>query len=130
VEAEYIRRHYRKLLEREAPNTRDGCAFLDEEGGCRIYTHRPYVCRTQGLPLRWIEESADGRVVEFRDICPLNDNDKGEPIEALPEDECWSIGPVEERLAELQGAVYGGKMTRIALGDLFQARDPRGTIQD
>ena len=39
------------------------------------------VCRTQGLPLRFIEETDDG-LAEFRDICPLNDDPK-HPIEEL-----------------------------------------------
>jgi hypothetical protein len=73
------------------------------------------------LPLRWIEERNDGSAVEMRDICPLNES--GEPIENLPEEDCWSIGPVEGRLARLQAAASGGKMTRIALRDLFVKGD-------
>ena len=93
------------------------CAFLDNEGACRIYEDRPYVCRTQGLPLRWIDEISDFEFVELRDICPLND--EGTPIEELDESECWTIGPIEERLAKLQLMFGEGVMTRISLRSLF-----------
>jgi Fe-S-cluster containining protein len=87
---------------------------LDDEKRCRIYAHRPYVCRTQGLPLRWIEDEGE-EIYEARDICPLNA--EGPPLEELPAEECWSIGPFEERLAREQkdGA-------RVALRSLFDAR--------
>ena len=58
VEAENIRRHQGELLRAETPHAAGACAFLGETGACRIYEHRPYVCRTQGLPLRWIAEGA------------------------------------------------------------------------
>ena len=107
IEAEEIRRHHPEVLA-SAPHPPGACAFLSAEGACRIYAHRPYVCRTQGLPLRWTDED-----VEYRDICPLND-DPSRPIEALAPEECWTLGPVEARLAALQpdGA-------RIALRALF-----------
>jgi Fe-S-cluster containining protein len=69
-------------------------------GECRVYAHRPYVCRTQGLPLRVLlegegegeqNESGDESVPkEHRDICPLN-ADKLD-VKALPADQCWTIG--------------------------------------
>jgi uncharacterized protein len=120
VEAENIRRWHADLLAQGAPHATGACAFLDESGACRIYEHRPYVCRTQGLPLRWIDESAR-EPVERRDICPLND--AGPPITALPEDACWTIGPYEERLGALQRA-SGGGMRRVRLRDLFARSSP------
>ena len=76
------------------------CAFLHPQTrDCQIYEVRPYVCRTQGLPLRILEESDDGWD-EYRDICPLND-DPDHPIEMLTADDCWEIGPVEESLWRL-----------------------------
>ena len=115
VEAESIRRSYGELLVRGTPHREGACAFLDT-GACRIYAHRPYVCRTQGLPLRWIEER-DGDPKELRDICPLNE--AGDPVETLPADACWTIGPFEERLRRLQLAA-GGRLTRVRLRDLFE----------
>ena len=121
VEAERIRRAHAALLERGAPHAPGACAFLGPEAECRIYPDRPYVCRTQGLPLRWLEEEReDGAIVERRDICPLNLD--GPPLEALPDDACWLLGPVEDRLAALQHGLDGGAGTRVALRSLFRRR--------
>lgn len=116
VEAESIRRSHGDLLAHGTPHREGACAFLDDTGACRIYAHRPYVCRTQGLPLRWIEER-DGGPKELRDICPLNE--AGDPVETLPTDACWTIGPFEERLRHLQLAA-DGRLTRVRLRDLFE----------
>ena len=115
VEAERIRRAHPDLLAAAAPGPEGACAFLDGEGRCRIYVDRPYVCRTQGLPLRWLDEAA-GEPVELRDICPLNE--AGEPIERLPAAACWTLGPIEERLGRLQVAAGPGAR-RTRLRDLF-----------
>jgi uncharacterized protein len=120
VEAENIRRHHPDLLEHGTPHAAGACAFLAQDGSCRIYEHRPYVCRTQGLPLRWIDEDADGQMVEMRNICPLNE--PGPAIEDLPSQECWTLGPFEEFLAKLQAAVDGGQGKRDRLRDLFTRR--------
>lgn len=119
LEAENIRRRYATLLEQGKPHSHGACAFLNQNGGCRIYAHRPYVCRTQGLPLRWMEEAADGNVVELRDICPSND--RGKAIEDLSAEECWTIGPIEGKLAGLQAALDGGDLQRVSLRSLFSS---------
>jgi Fe-S-cluster containining protein len=116
LEAENIREHYPSLLEHGTPHEPGECAFLSKDGACRIYAHRPYVCRTQGLPFRWIDEKDDGEFVEMRDICPLNEGDGC--LERLTRERCWTIGPFEERLVELQ-IHSNGNMARIALRDLF-----------
>lgn len=107
VEAERIRRGAAALLASGTPHPPGRCAFLGSEGECRVYALRPYVCRTQGLPLRWIDDEARA---EYRDVCELNDI----PVETLEEEECWTIGETEERLARLQG---DGR--RVRLRDLF-----------
>jgi len=116
VEAARIRAHAAAVL-REAPHPPGACAFLDDAGACRIYAHRPYVCRTQGLPLRWLDFDAPAGPVERRDICPLNE--PGVPIEALPAADCWELGPIEARLAALQARRSGGALPRVRLRDLF-----------
>ncbi len=117
VEAERIRRVATPLLTEGVPHPAGRCAFLGGEGECRIYEVRPYVCRTQGLPLRWLDDEAQA---EYRDICPLND--ESGPIEELAAEECWTLGEFEERLASMQG---DGK--RVALRALFaEARQGRG----
>ena len=116
VEAEPIRAHHAALLAHGIPHAIGSCAFLDAAGACRIYAQRPYVCRTQGLPLRWTDAELGA---ELRDICPLNE--AGSPIEALEADACWTLGPVEERLARLQLAA-APTAGRIALRTLFSAK--------
>jgi Fe-S-cluster containining protein len=120
VEAENIKQHYQHLLEKEIPHSKGYCAFLNDKGECRIYEHRPYVCRTQGLPLRWIEEINEEELYEMRDICPLNE--EGEPIVNLKAEDCWTIGPFEEKLAEIQKEFSDkpiGK-NRVKLRELFK----------
>jgi uncharacterized protein len=114
IEAAVIERHHRELLEDGTAHEPGGCAFLDAEGACRIYAHRPYVCRTQGLPLRWATD--DGH--EARDICPLNE--EGPPLEELRPEACWTLGPIEERLAARQG-----DGARVPLRSLFVAERRR-----
>ena len=116
VEAALIARHHGDLLAAGEPNAEGACAFLDDAGACRIYAQRPYVCRTQGLPLRWLEQDEEGPA-EVRDICPLNL--EGPALEELGADECWTLGPFEERLGARQHAIDGGKGERIALRSLF-----------
>ena len=118
IEAEYIQQNHGALLNFESPHSSGACAFLDEKGACRIYSIRPYVCRTQGLPLRWIDERDNGSIVEMRDICSLNESDT--PVEILPEEECWTIGPFEAKLATLQVQLDKGKMRRVFLRSLFK----------
>ncbi len=118
VEAENIARHHAELLEQGIPHAAGACAFLDDAGQCRIYERRPYVCRTQGLPLRWLDEDESGNIVEMRDICPLNE--EGTPVEELAPGDCWTIGPFEERLAELQHHHGGAAMTRVRLRTLLR----------
>jgi uncharacterized protein len=121
AEADHIRNRHAELLANDAPGPLGACAFLDGEGACRIYAERPYVCRTQGLPLRWIEHENDANEVELRDICPLNE--AGQPIETLPPGDCWTIGHAEARLGALQLA-GGGGARRTALRDLFGVVPP------
>lgn len=118
VEAENIKRFYSELLCSAMPHVAGACAFLDDRGGCRIYAQRPYVCRTQGLPLRWIEEMDEENIVEMRDICPMND--AGDAIETLPASSCWTIGPVEEKLTMLQFELGGDQLRRVLLRTLFR----------
>lgn len=118
VEAAHIENCYSDLLQTAKPAPEGGCAFLDEQRHCRIYPARPYVCRTQGLPLRWLEENDSRHLQEFRDICPLNEEEID--LLQLDEKECWTIGPFESDLAHLQKEFGKGKMERVALRSLFK----------
>jgi len=117
IEAALIEARHPDLLAQATPHEEGACAFLDAAGACRVYAERPYVCRTQGLPLRWLDEDEDGEPYEARDVCPLNAGVGA--LEELEAAEMWTIGPIEQRLAERQGAIDGGSGRRIALRDLF-----------
>jgi hypothetical protein len=120
IEAERIRAEHPELLAQGTPHPSGSCAFLDGEGACRIYASRPYVCRTQGLPLRWLDEDPDsGETVEYRDICVLNE-EGGDPLPILDQSVCWTIGPSEDRLREIQEKA--GTLRRVALRTLFAQR--------
>ncbi len=130
IEADLIRHHQAELLAAAEPHPPGACAFLGPDGGCRIYQQRPYVCRTQGLPLRWLAEDEAGEVVEMRDICPLNEEpllnaeSGATPIATLDLAQCWELGPFEGQLASLQAESQGGfELTREPLRELFGQPD-------
>lgn len=110
VEAERIRREFPQVLA-EPAGPPGACGFLAADGACRVYDARPYVCRTQGLPLRWAESGS-----EARDICPLNE---AVSLLALPADACWTLGPVEARLAAVQATIAAEPERRVPLRALF-----------
>jgi hypothetical protein len=124
IEAQRIRDRHADLLEVGRPNPAGVCAFLDDRGACRIYPSRPYVCRTQGLPLRWFADDDEVDRVEYRDICALNDL-REELLETLPAEACWSVGHYEGRLGDLQLSFGGNPPRRVALRDLFARPDDR-----
>lgn len=106
-----------------APREPGACAMLDDDGACRVYAARPYVCRTQGLPLRWVEIEGE-EALEHRDICPLNDppasSGEASPLEEMPADRCWTIGRAETALAAIDRIASGGREPdRVRLRDLF-----------
>jgi uncharacterized protein len=113
VEAAVIRTRHGELLATGEPGPVGACAFLDGEGACQIYPDRPYVCRTQGLPFRWIDDEAEA---EYRDICELNE--PGPPLVELDPEACWTLGPAEAELQLIQ-LTHGEGMQRVALRDLF-----------
>jgi len=120
VEAERIRAAHPDLLLHGEPHPVGACAFLDAHGACRVYPDRPYVCRTQGLPLRILFENEAGEIEERRDICPLN-LEGGPALESLDEDDCWLIGPFELKIRRLDERRTGGDRRRISLRGLFES---------
>ncbi len=122
IEAALIAARAPRLLREEEPGPAGGCAFLDGQGRCRIYPWRPYVCRTQGLPLRWL--TGDEGEAEGRDICPLNRDEmaaRGQDPADLPVEQCWTLGPWEGRLASLSAEATGQfAQRRYPLRSLFK----------
>jgi Fe-S-cluster containining protein len=60
-----------ELATRAADAATDVCPALDPDGRCAIYAHRPVICRTHGLPIRFAEQRA-GRSLPMLDACPKN----------------------------------------------------------
>jgi len=73
-----------ELRQRAAARARldapDRCAALDDDGRCAIYTARPLVCRSHGLPVRMV----NARGLPVVDACVLNFTERG-PAEADPD---------------------------------------------
>jgi len=130
---------------RSAAGPIGACAMLDEEGGCRVYEARPYVCRTQGLPLRWVERAENGEVLEHRDICPKNDAPASSgvpsPLEEIPEASCWTLGRAEQVLAAIDSLIPNGERGdtgasmdghRVRLRALFELNleTPKNSVRD
>lgn len=60
------------------------CGFLDASGLCRMYPYRPLICRTQGLPLAFLNE----------DVSPVEMNVTFcEKNFAEPQSEVMDFGP-------------------------------------
>ncbi|MCP5059351.1 MAG: YkgJ family cysteine cluster protein [bacterium] len=117
IEAEGIRRGHPALLAEANPHSEGACAFLSEDDSCRIYPNRPYVCRTQGLPLRWLDEDQDQEIREHRDICELNL--AGPPLTGLRPEACWLLGPTELAIDRIEQSWRPGPQLRVLLRDLF-----------
>lgn len=69
-------RHELEREQRGEPDPR--CALLDDDGRCAVYAHRPLVCRTQGLALRYPRDVIPVSALRARLVdgdvtsCPLN----------------------------------------------------------
>jgi uncharacterized protein len=75
VEAAAIAAHAAQVpTSAPAPRVAPACAFLDDNGWCRIYAVRPLLCRTHGLPLRMNTTTphASLRIVDDIEVCRLN----------------------------------------------------------
>jgi Fe-S-cluster containining protein len=117
IEAENITQKHAELLNHGEPYPIGMCAFLDNEGACRIYTSRPFVCRTHGVPISYLQEDEEGEY-ELLDICPLNE--AGKPLETLENEEIFENKPYEEELVRLQIMADKGNFHRVALRTLFK----------
>ncbi len=117
IEAEFIRKHQSEFLKNNSAAPKGACALLDEEGACRIYDSRPFICRTHGVPIAYLQEDETGEY-ELRDICLLNE--EGESLENLSTEKIFQNNAWEEKLALLQIMADKGKMERFLLRNLFE----------
>lgn len=117
IEAKHIINQIKINCVKIVPHPPGKCVFLNNDGACQIYQFRPYVCRTQGLPLRWIEEQNEEQI-EYRDICPINN--ANDDIITIPPENCLLLGPNEETLARLNILRYGSSDKRFKLREIFE----------
>ena len=115
AEAAVIAAQYPNVLN-EAPHAPGMCAFLDDDGLCRIYRARPIKCRTFGLAYRWQDEDESGEAYEMRGICELRQND----VDLETCDASCFIAPLvmDMRLGMMEKLTFGEEK-RIALRSLF-----------
>ena len=101
----------------------EACVALGDDGRCAIYEARPVVCRSHGLPLRFVEPAADGRrSLPVLDVCPRNFG--GRDLGAVDADCVLD----QQTLSVLLGAIdalhakeAGVDPSRRALGDVLRA---------
>ena len=114
--------HERSL--RQGPT--EPCPALGESGLCEIYEARPLICRTHGLPIRFVEENEnEGKrslpvVASFVDACPKNF--KGQDLGALnPRDVLDQktlstvLGGLDAAFADSVGLRRGGRFEMVEL---------------
>ncbi|MBN2724828.1 MAG: YkgJ family cysteine cluster protein [Deltaproteobacteria bacterium] len=112
VECDLIENFLKESETKIIPAPSGNCVFL-KDGFCQVYEVRPYVCRTQGLPLRWFEDDDSGdEIIEYRDICPENDDVLD--IETAESMKLWLIGPFEDELRKIQ-MEYAGNLNRTPM---------------
>lgn len=109
-----------ELARRAAQSDSDVCPALDPDGRCAVYAHRPVICRTHGLPIRFTEERA-GRSLPMIDACPKNftgqDLDAVRPASVLDQTTLSTIlGALDAADAAEMGRPRG---ERVAIAELL-----------
>jgi len=121
VEADAIEAWVRRRAAGATPlvvHERGACAFLGADRRCQIFEVRPYVCRSQGAVLAWIDGDDDS---ERRATCEVHL--QGVDLMALPSTAAFELGPAEQRLVAIatqQLSIAGGRglPKRVALRTL------------
>jgi uncharacterized protein len=138
IEAEVIREGLSALPEarreelairaREAAS--NVCPALDPDRRCAIYEHRPIICRTHGLPIRFTEPHG-GRSLPMLDACPKNfvgrDLDAVSPASVMDQTTLSTIlGALDAAHAAETGRARG---ERVAIAELLANRIPGASIR-
>jgi hypothetical protein len=95
------------------------CAFLAHDNRCSIYEHRPAVCRSFGMPIKWTE----GRT-EARDICELNEAAFPD-VTVLRGSACWDMDKEDAALRRLQLRDQGAEPDAVAAHRGYSFADSR-----
>ena len=130
AEAVVIRKLFPDIGSAE-PHPAGACPFLDDDGLCRIYRARPFICRTHGLPMRYLmtlrdalemgvvetmpEGHSEDEKIELRDIFELSSLD----VMALPEADCWTSEIAEAQLAAMDACTFGDA-PRVSMRSFFE----------
>jgi uncharacterized protein len=93
LEAAMLQRGMDMPLPGAAPRQDGQCVFLTD-GLCSAYPQRPVICRTQGLPLAYVDETLAQIEVS---ACPLNFAEDA----VLEQEDLFFIDSFNERLAAL-----------------------------
>jgi Fe-S-cluster containining protein len=93
--------------------TRRGATLAFDESGscgflagrrCRIYDHRPIICRTHGLPIAFFDEQSAGHSVSF---CPKNFTHADLDDYAFGPSNTLDLDDLNERLSRLNARFLG-----------------------
>jgi Fe-S-cluster containining protein len=104
------------------------CGFLQDRR-CRIYDHRPIICRTHGLPIAFFDEQSAGHSVSF---CPKNFTQADLDDYAFGPGNTLDLDELNERLSRLN-ARFLGELGRTGIDrggriDLRRLADVRGDV--
>lgn len=96
--------------------TRDSsprCPLLDAEARCVVYSARPIICRSHGVPVR---------TGERRDVCPLNFKDA--PLETIDDDCVLDLEHTNAILSVIDQLMTPGQDRVDLVGGLTQLLAP------
>ncbi|MBM3224967.1 MAG: YkgJ family cysteine cluster protein [Candidatus Tectomicrobia bacterium] len=96
TEREALRAHVQQDNPWQVLDTPAPCVLLDA-GRCRLYSHRPLICRIHGLPIAssMIERTDGGQ----RDCCPLNFRDMS--LQDIASQAVYNLDVVNQTLAAI-----------------------------
>lgn len=106
-------------VEEADPHGGTRCAFLDGAGGCTIYPARPLICRTHGMPVKYL--TAEGSMA--RDVCGLNFTTQ--PVTTLPDQDVLHLDTINTILALLNehfAPGQGGERVPLTPSDMLSGR--------
>ncbi len=92
----------RSLREHAAVEEVSPCPMLNARGSCRIYSHRPIICRSHGSPIK-----VPGRPAQNFDVCPLNFSSRAMRNTVATED-ILDVERLNEILAVVDGLFQQG----------------------
>lgn len=90
----------REAMAARAATSTEECPALEADGRCAVYTFRPVICRTHGLPIRF--RSGSPRSLPVLDACPKNFG--GGDLASLPADAVLDQDTVSTVLGALDAA--------------------------